>query len=142
VRRLRGLQGRPRESILADEDALDILENNLRVALEAVLNVARFVIAAENWESPSSYRETASILARHGALSPREARLLAGLTGLRNVIVHMYADVDYERLLEALDMLPIIEGLMGRLLGYLEERGWTPKRWERVGPATLSSAGS
>jgi len=126
VRRLRGLQGRPRESILADEDAIDILENNLRVALEAVLDVARFVIAAEDWESPSSYREAASILARHGVLSPREARLLAGLAGLRNVIVHMYADVDYERLLEALDILPLIEGLMERLLGYLEERGLDP----------------
>ena len=114
------------EDLLADEDALDILENNARIAVEALLDVGRFTAAAMGWEPPSSYREVARILGAHGVLSPGEARLLASLAGFRNVIVHMYAELDYWELAGILDMLDELEHLMARMLGFLEERGVDP----------------
>ncbi len=127
ITRLRMLKERYQlDSILFDEDALDILENNTRVAVEALLDVGRFIIASQGWEEPSSYREIARILEAHGVLAPDEARLLSGLAGLRNIIVHMYAEIDYEELANILSLLNSVEALMSRLLGFIEERGIDP----------------
>ncbi len=68
----------------------------------------------------------ARILEAHGVLSPSESRLLSGLAGLRNVIIHMYAEVDYEELVGILDILDSIENLASRLLSYIEEKGIDP----------------
>ncbi len=114
------------DSILFDEDALDILENNTRVAVEALLDVGRFIIASQGWEEPSSYREIAHILEARGVLAQDEARLLSGLAGPRNIIVHMYAEIDYEELTSILGLLDSIEALMSRLLSFIEERGIDP----------------
>ena len=58
VNRLRMLRERyPLDSILFDEDALDVLENNTRVAIEALLDAGRFIIASQGWEEPSSYKD-------------------------------------------------------------------------------------
>ena len=127
VARLRSLKERYTvDRLLADDDALDILENNARIAVEALLDVGRFVIASQGWEEPSSYREVARILEVHGVLTPSEAKLLSGLAGLRNVIVHMYAEVDYEMLAGILNLLDDIEALMSRLLRFIEEKGIDP----------------
>ena len=126
VERLARLRGRPREELLADEDALDILENNVRVALEALLDVGRFIIAAEGWETPSSYRDVARILERHGVLTRDDAVFMERLAGLRNVIVHMYADIDYTVLVDMLDFLERLESLMSKMLGFIVEAGIDP----------------
>ena len=127
ITRLRMLKERyPLDSILFDEDALDVLENNTRIVIEALLDVGRFIIASQGWEEPSSYKEIAHILKAHGVLGHDEARLLSGLAGLRNVIVHIYAEIDYEELASILGLLDSVEALMSRLLGFIEERGIDP----------------
>ncbi len=58
---------------------------------------------------------------------PREdSRLLESLAGLRNIIVHMYADIDYTVLAEVLDLLDELERIMGSMLGYIERKGLDP----------------
>lgn len=58
---------------------------------------------------------------------PREdSRLLESLAGLRNIIVHMYADIDYTVLAEVLDLLDELERIMGSMLGYIEREGLDP----------------
>ena len=126
VERLRRLQRVDRRALLADEDALDVLENNARVAIEALLDVGRFIIASKGWEQPSSYRDVARILERHGVLGRGDAELLRSLAGLGNVIVHMYADLDYEVLAGVLDILDRVEALMGAMLGYIRREGLDP----------------
>ena len=59
-------------------------------------------------------------------LGSDEARLLSGLAGLRSIIVHMYAEIDYEELASILGLLDSVEALMSRLLGFIEERGIDP----------------
>ena len=126
IERLSMLKAMPREELLSSEDALDILENNVRIALEALLDVGRYIIAASGWETPGAYREIPRILARHGVLTREEARLAESLAGLRNVIVHMYADVDYEMLASILDILDKVESLMQRMLNFIVEEGLDP----------------
>ena len=74
IERLSRLKNMPRGSLLADEDALDILENNARIAVEALLDVGRYIIAAKGWEAPGTYREIPRILLRHGVVTPEERR--------------------------------------------------------------------
>ena len=126
VRRLGRLRGRSVEELLSDEDAIDILENNVRIAVEALLDVARYIIAFMGWERPTGYREVADILERHKVIEPGEAQLLRGLAGLRNVIFHLYADVDYERLVGFLDIVEDVERLMGKMLDFIRNAGLDP----------------
>ena len=126
IRRLSKLKMIPRDEVLASDDSIDVLENNTRIAVEALLDVGRFIIAAEDWERPSSYREIPRILHRHNVLGAREATILEQLAGLRNIIVHLYADIDYEALLDVLELLGAMEDVMARMLSYIERRGIDP----------------
>ena len=38
------------------------------MAVEALIDLGEFIIAAMNWEPPRSYREVAMVLAKHGVL--------------------------------------------------------------------------
>jgi uncharacterized protein YutE (UPF0331/DUF86 family) len=126
IERLKRLKGRSVEELLGDEDAVDILENNVRIAVEALLDVGRYIIASMGWERPTSYREVASILERHNVIGSSEAQLLRGLAGLRNVIVHLYAEVDYEKLAGFLEVLDDVEKLMGKMLSFIRRAGLDP----------------
>ena len=48
------------------------------------------------------------------------------LAGLRNVIVHMYADIDYEELASFLDILGEVERLMQKMLDFIVREGLDP----------------
>ncbi len=75
IERLSRLKNMPRGSLLADEDALDILENNARIAVEALLGVGRYIIAARGWEAPGAYREIPRILLGHDVITLEEAKI-------------------------------------------------------------------
>ncbi len=124
--RLHQLRDSSKEELLSNEDKLDVLENNWRVAVEALLDIGRYIISREGWEPPSSYRDVATILHRHSVISAEQRLLLQGLAGLRNVLVHLYSDVDYGRLIDSLSLLGRVEDLARAMLKYLEERGLDP----------------
>ncbi len=124
--KLNRLKNMDKSLLLADDDALDILENNARIVIEALLDVGRYIIAAKEWEVPSRYRDIPLILHRHQVINADEARLLEGLAGLRNIIVHLYADVDYEKLIGILELVDGMENLMNKLLRYIASEKLDP----------------
>jgi len=77
ITRLRMLRERSPDEILASDDLIDVLENNARIAIEALLDVARFVVSVLGLGRPETYREAAELLG--------SAKLLSDLAGLRNV---------------------------------------------------------
>ena len=48
------------------------------------------------------------------------------MAGLRNVLVHLYAEIDYELLYSLLSRAEEMEDLMRKLLDYMEARGIDP----------------
>ena len=74
------------------------VERWLHVALEACIDVAFHVVAAEGWTPPQSARASFLSLAGHGRISHDLAQRLALAASLRNVLVHGYAIVDLERI--------------------------------------------
>ncbi len=86
----------------------DIRENPYEVErlLELVIQVAMDVVAhllAEEGVTPSSYRAAFEEAGQKGLLPVDLAGRLADAAGLRNVLVHLYEDIDYEIVARSID---------------------------------------
>ena len=102
LRELRRLATIDREKYLEDRDVQTRAERWLQLAGEASIDLAHQLIADRGWTTPTSYREAFRILRREGALTEELAGQMEGWAALRNVLVHLYLDVDHERLHEIL----------------------------------------
>ena len=58
-------------------------------------------IAALRGRKPRGYSEVGSVLHELGIINREQAGLLKAMAGLRNILVHMYAHADEEKVLEA-----------------------------------------
>ena len=63
----------------------------MQVAVDLVAN-----LVVEQGSSPVSYREVFREAGRVGVIPTDLATRLADVAGLRNVLVHMYEDIDYQ----------------------------------------------
>ena len=72
----------------------DLTVLNLSRAIEACIDLANHLLAANSWELPRDARDAFSILARRGVVTPELERPLVGMAGFRNVAVHQYRDLD------------------------------------------------
>lgn len=73
------------------------LERQVQLALECALDVGEMVISSNNWERPEDNKDVFRILGEMGVLPPDLARKMMDAAGLRNILVHQYADLDRER---------------------------------------------
>ena len=71
------------------------LERALHVAAEAVFDIGHHVLAGRAAAVPAKYRDVLPALSRAGIIPDELATRLAGLAGLRNVLVHDYARIDH-----------------------------------------------
>jgi uncharacterized protein YutE (UPF0331/DUF86 family) len=85
--------------ILADDDALPALKYRLIVAVEAAVDVAEHVIAAEGLRPSDGFADSFRSLGESGWLPSELADALADAASFRNLLVHQYADVDDGRVL-------------------------------------------
>ncbi len=99
---LRPLAAMERSAFLADRKAQSLAERWIHLAVECALDLANHLIADSGWASPETYRETFQVLAREGALRPELATQMEGWAGLRNVLVHLYLEIDHGMLFDIL----------------------------------------
>jgi uncharacterized protein YutE (UPF0331/DUF86 family) len=99
---LRGIATMPAKALVADRALQAQAERWTQVAVEASIDLANHLIAARGWTTPATYRDAFRILAQHGVIDDAAAQKMAGWAGLRNIIVHLYLDVDHVRLHEVL----------------------------------------
>ena len=71
-------------------------------AAQVVIDVANHVISSEGWRVPADFRDGFTVLEEHDVLDAELAERLRALAGLRNRLVHLYADVDDTRVHHAL----------------------------------------
>src|SRR5688500_9561732 len=69
-------------------------ERALQVAAEVLFDVGHHLLAGRGARVPAHYRDVLPALASAGALPAEVVQRLAGLAGLRNIIVHDYVQVD------------------------------------------------
>lgn len=102
LRDLRGLASTPRDRYLGDHGKQAQAERWLHLAAECVLDLAHHLISDRGWRAPSSYRDAVRVLAENGVLEPELGRQMELWAGLRNVLVHLYLDVDHATIFDIL----------------------------------------
>ena len=76
------------------------VERLVQLILQALLDLGLMIISALGGRTPKSYSEIGVILHEIKVINSDEAKLLKSMAGLRNILVHLYAVVDREKILK------------------------------------------
>jgi uncharacterized protein YutE (UPF0331/DUF86 family) len=110
----------PYAVFLADQDTLDVTCYRLLVAIEAALQICFHVSARRLNHVPKEYAECFAALGKSGVITQELSENLQRMARFRNMLVHVYWQVDYERLYdilqEHLDDLRAFVRAIGKLI--------------------------
>ncbi len=116
-----------REEFCNDMKILSITERNLQVSIEFLIDTSTYILSKLNIEIPETYREVVEKLYDVGIVDKTIEEKLLEIVGLRNIIVHMYADIRPELLYDNLkDILNVLQFSVKRLLEFCREREIDP----------------
>ena len=76
------------------DDARDITERNLQIAIEACLDIGKIIISQKNLPEPKDYKGVFLALAQAHVIRSETTRFLSEMAGARNILVHGYDKVD------------------------------------------------
>ena len=93
--RLEPFGGMDRQRFIENQNDHHLAERYLHLAIESALDIANHLIAEAGFEAPDTYRDAFAILARHGVLDNELGKRLQTWAGMRNVLVHLYLDIDH-----------------------------------------------
>ncbi|HCJ79710.1 hypothetical protein DK28_0205375 [Peptococcaceae bacterium SCADC1_2_3] len=100
VSRLKKLARTPQEQFCIDEDSVDIAENRLHRALEALFDLGRHLVVKSGAGVPPDYRSVIEKLKEAQILPIEFAQQITGMAGYRNRLIHEYNKVTPEELYE------------------------------------------
>ena len=110
----------PLEVFLADQDMRDVASYRLLVAIEAAIQLCFHISAHRVQRVPEGYADCFAVLGETGVVPQELSRRLQQMARFRNMLVHVYWDVDYGRiytmLQENLDDLRFFVQALGELL--------------------------
>lgn len=121
--RLRRIREAGRAAFLGDPEVQAAAERHLQVAIQGAIDVGAHLVAEASSETPADYAAVFAALARMGVIDAELAERLARAARLRNLLVHLYLQVDPERLWDALGELGDLEALAAAVEGYLGGSG-------------------
>jgi uncharacterized protein YutE (UPF0331/DUF86 family) len=108
---------------LTDPHAIGSARYYLVVAIEACLDIAGHVIASEGLRAPRDYKDTFRVLNEAGILPDDLVTTMQSLAGLRNLLVHVYWDVDDAMIYEGLrSELDDFEHFVAHVLDFLDQK--------------------
>lgn len=93
------------DRLRADPILCAAVERLVTRAVDLAVSANSHVVAALMHEPPQTYRASFQMMATVGALTPELADRISGSAGLRNLIVHLYGELDLDRLAAAVPML-------------------------------------
>jgi uncharacterized protein YutE (UPF0331/DUF86 family) len=76
------------------DDAKDVAERNLQIAIEACLDIGKIIISREKLPEPKDYKGVFLALAQAQIIRAETTRFLSDMAGARNILVHGYDKVD------------------------------------------------
>jgi uncharacterized protein YutE (UPF0331/DUF86 family) len=89
------------------------VEHTLQLAIQAALDVSSHLVSDQRLGEPQTNRDVFRLLGRAGILPAELAGRLELMAGFRNVIVHMYGDVDLAIVRD------VVENHLGDLLEFV-----------------------
>ncbi|MBP8000655.1 MAG: DUF86 domain-containing protein [Chloroflexi bacterium] len=87
---------------LADSIIQLATERQIQVAIQAALDIGSILLAAASSQIPTTYKEIFTFLANQQIIPLPLAEKLVRMAGFRNILVHMYLDVDMSKLYQFL----------------------------------------
>jgi len=76
------------------DDAKDVAERNLQIAIEACLDIGKIIISREKLPEPKDYKGVFWALAQAQIIRSETLRFLSDMAGARNILVHGYDKID------------------------------------------------
>ena len=120
---LRQLANLSRDELINDPVPLGSAERYLHVSIEACLDIANYIAAAEQLRSPQDYADTFTVLAEANILPPEFLQTAQRMARFRNRLVHLYWDVDAETIYEILQtQLDEFDRFKGYVLSFLTNK--------------------
>jgi uncharacterized protein YutE (UPF0331/DUF86 family) len=120
VSALREYQQYDIEEIRNNRTLRGAVERYMEISLACMIDICEIIISVEKLRRPDTYREVILVLGQHGILPKEFAMRLTTAAGFRNVLVHMYADIDLEKLYSHLqndiDDLELFAGYIAKYL--------------------------
>jgi uncharacterized protein YutE (UPF0331/DUF86 family) len=100
---LRSFRSVGREEFVREPAVHHLAERYLELACACVLDLAQHVIADEGYRQAATYKETMEVLRDEGLLSADLAERLKRWMGFRNILVHLYLEIDHAQVHAALE---------------------------------------
>jgi uncharacterized protein YutE (UPF0331/DUF86 family) len=91
-----------REELANDLDTWLKVSRALELAAQCSLDLAMEIVAKRGLGLPETYRDAFARLAQAGVITHDQAVAMQGWAGLRNVLAHMYTELDLDRLHQAM----------------------------------------
>jgi uncharacterized protein YutE (UPF0331/DUF86 family) len=82
------------EELLNDYILKSAIERNLQLAIESALDIGEVIISSENLKKPEDYRSIIIVLGKQSIIPDNFAKKFSEAAKLRNILVHMYTDID------------------------------------------------
>jgi uncharacterized protein YutE (UPF0331/DUF86 family) len=119
---LREIAEQERPDFLRDPKSIGSARYYLQVSIEACISIANHIIATERLRSPKDYKDSFQVLHEAGILPADVTRTMRELAGLRNLLVHLYWDVDDEMIYAGISTeLADFEAFVRCILDFLDQ---------------------
>lgn len=82
------------DELLNDYILKSAVERNLQLAIESALDIGEVIISSQNLEKPEDYQSIITTLGKAGIIPDEFAQRFKEAAKLRNILVHMYTEVD------------------------------------------------
>ena len=79
------------------------IERNFQLAIESALDIGEVIISTRDFEKPEDYKDIILILGKHKVIPKEFAERFAKAASFRNILVHMYEEVDVRKLHDYLE---------------------------------------
>jgi uncharacterized protein YutE (UPF0331/DUF86 family) len=124
---LKKIKEKRKEVFVSDLWLTSVAERNLQIATEFIIDISNLVISKLGLEIPENYRQTVERICKMKVIDKKLKGRAVDLIGLRNIIVHMYADIKYDLIFDELGtMITTLEKFSKDLLKFCAKKGIDP----------------
>ena len=102
LERLNSISSKGRGAFLTDPDLIDSAKYRLITAIEAAISICNHIIARKFKRAPESYSDCFILLHECGVISAELAERLGNMARFRNMLVHIYWEIDDEKIFDIL----------------------------------------
>ena len=88
-------------------------------AIEGAIRSAQHIAASEGWRTPATNADAFLVLAGNGVLPNELAGRLAKAAGFRNLLIHQYAEIDDQRVIEHLGSVGDLDAFVDAVTDWL-----------------------